>query len=314
MPPKNMAEKPAKDEEKRNAALLRVRNNQRRSRARRREYLSELEEKYRTCEQLGVKASAEMQAAARKVLDENNRLRALMRSRGITDAEIDQWMVESAAGQPGASSTAPQLQAMLHRNIPCSSGSGSDCCGSDRGIPLGTEDTDALAGPIAASPTFTADAAFEDWWQKDVGLEPTTSAEEVIVDAQHPNNKIVQDPDFWHSGDPIQHTNSLPLPITSGGMAIPTLPHPQSMPNTPQIHPLPATLAPPNPGVTANFHTTGDPSAADFIISQEDVMFWQQQYAKLRVTEPGSAESPVAVTPVSPAAPTPRTPGTVQQH
>jgi len=53
------------------AHLDRVRDNQRRSRARRKEYLVELEDKFRQCEQLGVEASSEMQAAARAVLAEN---------------------------------------------------------------------------------------------------------------------------------------------------------------------------------------------------------------------------------------------------
>ncbi|KAF1817137.1 hypothetical protein P152DRAFT_382253, partial [Eremomyces bilateralis CBS 781.70] len=62
----------------------RIRDNQRRSRARRKEYLQELEEKYRHCEQMGVEASAEIQAAARKVLDENKKLRAILQQRGLS--------------------------------------------------------------------------------------------------------------------------------------------------------------------------------------------------------------------------------------
>lgn len=71
------------------ANLARIRDNQRRSRARRKEYLNELETKYRTCEAIGVEASAEIQAAARKVLDENKRLRLLLKQQGLSDAEID---------------------------------------------------------------------------------------------------------------------------------------------------------------------------------------------------------------------------------
>ncbi|KAF2459235.1 hypothetical protein BDY21DRAFT_275531, partial [Lineolata rhizophorae] len=62
----------------------RIRDNQRRSRARRKEYLQELEGKFRNCQQLGVEASAEIQAAARKVLEENKRLRSLLRQKGLT--------------------------------------------------------------------------------------------------------------------------------------------------------------------------------------------------------------------------------------
>lgn len=53
----------------------RIRENQRRSRARRKEYLQELEQKLRKCEQAGVKASVDIQLAARGVALENQRLR-----------------------------------------------------------------------------------------------------------------------------------------------------------------------------------------------------------------------------------------------
>ncbi|KAF1821778.1 uncharacterized protein K489DRAFT_299098, partial [Dissoconium aciculare CBS 342.82] len=62
----------------------RIRDNQRRSRARRKEYLQDLEVRFRNCEQLGVEASAEIQAAARRVVDENKRLRMLLKQRGLS--------------------------------------------------------------------------------------------------------------------------------------------------------------------------------------------------------------------------------------
>lgn len=55
--------------------LARVRDNQRRSRARRKEYLQELESKLRKCEAAGVQASIDIQLAARGVTEENARLR-----------------------------------------------------------------------------------------------------------------------------------------------------------------------------------------------------------------------------------------------
>lgn len=55
--------------------LIRVRDNQRRSRARRKEYIQELEVKLRRWESLGAQASLEIQAAARNVSEENARLR-----------------------------------------------------------------------------------------------------------------------------------------------------------------------------------------------------------------------------------------------
>ena len=59
-----------------NFDLARVRDNQRRSRARRKEYLQELETKLRHCEILGVQANVETQNAAKIVYEENDRLRA----------------------------------------------------------------------------------------------------------------------------------------------------------------------------------------------------------------------------------------------
>lgn len=56
-------------------SAARIRENQRRSRARRKEYIQELEQKLRKCEQAGVKASVDIQLAARGVALENTRLR-----------------------------------------------------------------------------------------------------------------------------------------------------------------------------------------------------------------------------------------------
>ena len=108
-----MAEEPESAAQK-TANLARVRDNQRRSRARRREYLSELEEKWRICEHRGIEASAEIQAAARRVVEENKRLRQLLYQHGILDVEIDGM---TAGGQ---------LESMLGHRQAC----GSDCSGS----------------------------------------------------------------------------------------------------------------------------------------------------------------------------------------
>lgn len=66
----------------------RIRDNQRRSRARQKEYIHELEEKVQACERLGVQASLEIQQAARNVLEENKRLRALLLSRDLGDGGL----------------------------------------------------------------------------------------------------------------------------------------------------------------------------------------------------------------------------------
>ncbi|KAF2772881.1 hypothetical protein EJ03DRAFT_348405 [Teratosphaeria nubilosa] len=105
----------------RNANLARIRDNQRRSRARRKEYLQELETRYRQCEQTGVEASAEIQAAARKVAEENRKLRALLMRQGMKDADIDEMLGQDLdAPQPGM-----VLESMLGQKQYC--GPGSQC-------------------------------------------------------------------------------------------------------------------------------------------------------------------------------------------
>lgn len=100
------------------ADLARVRDNQRRSRARRKEYLQELETKYRTCEQVGIGASAEIQAAARQVADENRRLRQILIKHGISADEFD--------GDSPSSSVVSDLEAMIGQKRSCGQ-DGSDC-------------------------------------------------------------------------------------------------------------------------------------------------------------------------------------------
>ncbi|KAG6028695.1 hypothetical protein E4U41_000610 [Claviceps citrina] len=85
------------------ANLARIRDNQRRSRARRREYLQELEQRLRACELQGVEASAEVQMAARRVAEENRQLRELLHKLGATDDYIAQCLQASAANNAGYS-------------------------------------------------------------------------------------------------------------------------------------------------------------------------------------------------------------------
>ena len=68
---------------------MRVRDNQRRSRARRKEYIQELEIRLRHCERSGIQASQELQVAARNVALENVRLRTLLKTHGVAENEID---------------------------------------------------------------------------------------------------------------------------------------------------------------------------------------------------------------------------------
>lgn len=108
--------------DQREANLARIRDNQRRSRARRKEYLQELESKYRQCEQLGVEASAEIQAAAKKVVEENRRLRALLKQQGFSESDID-----GMAGEDTHAANA--LESLIGQRKKCvpASANGSRC-------------------------------------------------------------------------------------------------------------------------------------------------------------------------------------------
>ncbi|KAH6854759.1 hypothetical protein B0I37DRAFT_39087 [Chaetomium sp. MPI-CAGE-AT-0009] len=76
------------------SAAARIRNNQRRSRARHREFVEELKAKVREYERQGVQATLDMRHAARKVALENSRLKALLASRGVTDEELSRYLAQ----------------------------------------------------------------------------------------------------------------------------------------------------------------------------------------------------------------------------
>jgi hypothetical protein len=73
-------------------AALRNRENQRRSRARRKDYIQELEQRIRAYEVAGVRATAEVQAAARKVAEENTNLRSLLSICGVDDRRTEEFL------------------------------------------------------------------------------------------------------------------------------------------------------------------------------------------------------------------------------
>ncbi|KAI3332437.1 hypothetical protein HD806DRAFT_480537 [Xylariaceae sp. AK1471] len=68
------------------------RQNQQRSRARRREYLASLEARVRTFEANELQATLEMQRAAREVAWVNERLVELLAARGVSRGEVDEFL------------------------------------------------------------------------------------------------------------------------------------------------------------------------------------------------------------------------------
>jgi hypothetical protein len=131
----------------RSANLARIRDNQRRSRARRKEYLQDLEVRFRNCEQLGVEASAEIQAAARRVVDENKRLRLLLKQRGLSDADIDNAPIDSDAAGASLTASARSLESLLSVKRICSPGG----CAPSQGA----------SSPNVASPTTSVTTVSE---------------------------------------------------------------------------------------------------------------------------------------------------------
>jgi hypothetical protein len=92
----------------------RIRDNQRRSRARRKEYVEELEKRLRNFERYGVSANVEIQRAARKVAGENLLLRELLRHHGVADSEIEEYVRDCAVSGPGSSGQGREGLLMRH--------------------------------------------------------------------------------------------------------------------------------------------------------------------------------------------------------
>ncbi|CAD0109159.1 unnamed protein product [Aureobasidium uvarum] len=92
----------------------------------------------RSCEAVGAEASQEIQSAARKVLEENKRLRRLLRHQGFSDADIDGPEHDEFASSPLA---AEMLEVMLVTRKPCRPSSGSICGDSQM---CKTEDEDDM--------------------------------------------------------------------------------------------------------------------------------------------------------------------------
>ncbi|KAK3375879.1 hypothetical protein B0T24DRAFT_208359 [Lasiosphaeria ovina] len=74
------------------SAAARVRENQRRSRARRREFVESLQTRVQEYERRGVEATLEMQRIARAVALQNSRLRSLLTSAGVSNSEVERYL------------------------------------------------------------------------------------------------------------------------------------------------------------------------------------------------------------------------------
>jgi hypothetical protein len=71
---------------------VRIRENQRRSRNRKKELIDELQERVHQYERQGVAATLDMQRAARSVAEENRRLRSLLACHGVSQNEVESYL------------------------------------------------------------------------------------------------------------------------------------------------------------------------------------------------------------------------------
>ena len=89
--------------------LSRNREIQRRSRARRKDYIADLEKRVWQYQREGIKATAEVQAAARKVAEENYLLHSLLAKHGISTEEIKEHLQGSRSASLGLDSNAAEI-------------------------------------------------------------------------------------------------------------------------------------------------------------------------------------------------------------
>ncbi|PVH77933.1 hypothetical protein DL98DRAFT_573486 [Cadophora sp. DSE1049] len=82
-------------DEQESQRAARLRNNKRRNRQRQKDYTAGLETQLRELQSQGVQATQEVQMSARKVVEDNVRLRALLQHIGVADHVIDTWKPNS---------------------------------------------------------------------------------------------------------------------------------------------------------------------------------------------------------------------------
>ncbi len=131
----------------------RIRDNQRRSRARRREYIQDLEQRLQKFESHGVQVTQEIQAAGRKVAFENTLLRALLRLHGISDHDIEGYLAahtRDIVSFTSHSEALPEPKSHL-----CKGGSGNAVSSSSSQPILLNERSDPFLENEAATPAPT---------------------------------------------------------------------------------------------------------------------------------------------------------------
>ncbi|EXA29639.1 hypothetical protein FOVG_18883 [Fusarium oxysporum f. sp. pisi HDV247] len=109
------------------ARTSRLTENKRRYRARRKEYVSDLERRLAEAREQGIKATTEVQLAARKVVVENGQLRDLLRLTGFADEDINVWTRREPGGDDANGANCArrrEIERMARLCVPFASGRG----------------------------------------------------------------------------------------------------------------------------------------------------------------------------------------------
>ncbi|KAK3489033.1 uncharacterized protein B0T23DRAFT_190964 [Neurospora hispaniola] len=140
----------------------RVRENQRRSRARREELMRDLQRRLDEQERLGVQATFEMQQAARQVAHENKRLRALLFQKGVSDSEVDEFL---GRGDPGPidNQQVHNNRLVLNAEQPKTPARSCNLETPRENPPRRTEDNSRLLEPIGPLDEDDTPTVLEDW-------------------------------------------------------------------------------------------------------------------------------------------------------
>ncbi|KAG9504212.1 hypothetical protein J7337_004179 [Fusarium musae] len=206
------------------ANLARIRDNQRRSRARRREYLQELEQRLRVYELQGVEASSEVQHAARRVAEENRQLRGLLNRHGISDDYISSYLNSGTASSQNDPAAISHFPPNTH-----------------------SDSVQSLQQVIAPRRPTALDTGVS------YGLPPQESREPSIASGSTSSSSM------WESGQALQPPSAYTRPLPSN---VPTPVPRQSM--TPSMHPQHYTSQMfPDPQVsrTESYHAIATPGS-----------------------------------------------------
>ncbi|PGH13056.1 hypothetical protein AJ79_03893 [Helicocarpus griseus UAMH5409] len=225
----------------------RIRDNQRRSRARRKEYLQDLEKRVRKFEQQGVHATIEVQAAARKVARENELLRSLLRLRGATTGEIEGYLAHAHAGEGRNGDEGMKYDGNGCLNTDMARNNNDNKCGT--GCAQLSPSATCSSSTPTPTPTSTPAAAI---------FQSTTSQNE-----NHKHNQ--SNPPIYSPYYPAESTSipsacapAPPRPIEPTGYDIPTSP---TTPYTPSsLANVSASLSPPSNSNSSEYVNAIHPS------------------------------------------------------